>query len=157
MELSESNQLNSITEKVNRLFNKEEREELSDQMVKDIYTKAERIANRNTKVKEGKTSNWEEKLDRILTSKWTGFPIMLLMLGGVFWITLVGASYPSSILNKALFSVEGVLSDMVMSLGIPEWLHGLLIDGVYRTVAWVIAVMFPPMAIFFLYSHYWRI
>ncbi|ADL11565.1 nucleoside recognition domain-containing protein [Acetohalobium arabaticum] len=149
MELSESNQLNSITEKVNRLFNKEEREELSDQMVKDIYTKAERIANRNTKVKEGKTSNWEEKLDRILTSKWTGFPIMLLMLGGVFWITLVGASYPSSILNKALFSVEGVLSDMVMSLGIPEWLHGLLIDGVYRTVAWVIAVMFPPMAIFF--------
>lgn len=149
MKPSKSNQLNSITEKVNRLFSKEEREELSDQIVKDIYTKAEKIASRNIEVKARKMSNREDKLDRILTSKWTGFPIMLLMLGGVFWITLVGASYPSSILNKALFSIEGVLSDVVMSLGSPEWLHGLLIDGVYRTVAWVVAVMFPPMAIFF--------
>ena len=87
--------------------------------------------------------------DRILTGKFTAFPIMLLLLAAVFWITVKGANYPSELLSKAFFALEDIMLESCAEWGVPSWLSGALILGVYRTLAWVVAVMLPPMAIFF--------
>ena len=91
----------------------------------------------------------DEKIDRILTSKKFGIPIMLLFIGAIFWLTIVGANYPS----QALSYVFGMLKDRLLwvfaHFHAPEWLTSSLIEGVYTTLTWVIAVMLPPMAIFF--------
>ncbi len=89
------------------------------------------------------------KLDRILTSPLTGFPIMLLLRLGIFWLTITGANYPSALLSEGLFWLGDRIRDRFIYLGSPEWLTGLVCDGMYRTLSWVVAVMLPPMAIFF--------
>ena len=91
----------------------------------------------------------DRKLDRILTSKLTGIPIMLALLCGALWITIAGANYPSDMLADFFFWIQDHLTALFMILGAPDWLHGLLVLGVYRVLAWVVAVMLPPMAIFF--------
>lgn len=91
----------------------------------------------------------DRKLDRILTSPLTGFPIMLLLLLGIFWLTITGANYPSALLSEGLFWLGDRIRDRFIYLGSPEWLTGLVCDGMYRTLSWVVAVMLPPMAIFF--------
>lgn len=93
--------------------------------------------------------NPDRKIDRILTGKLTGIPIMLLILCFVFWLTISGANVPSDILSKSLFWFQDRLSEFMFWLGSPAWLEGILIQGVYKTLAWVVAVMLPPMAIFF--------
>ncbi|WP_333645904.1 ferrous iron transporter B [Lacrimispora sp.] len=99
---------------------------------------------------ENQTYNQKDRrLDRLFTSKLTGFPIMFLILLGVFWLTITGANYPSGILSSALFGLEGTLSKMADSVGVPTLISDLLIRGVYRVLAWVVSVMLPPMAIFF--------
>lgn len=90
-----------------------------------------------------------ELLDDILTSRVFGFPIMLAMFGAVLWLTVVGANYPSGLLATALFWLEGHLEALFAWAGAPAWLKGALVDGGYRTLAWVVSVMLPPMAIFF--------
>jgi len=92
----------------------------------------------------------DRALDKWLTNRWTGFPLMLFILATVFWITIEGANVPSGMLATLLIDngypfFKGIAS----SLGLPWWLDGLLVDGVYRATAWVVAVMLPPMAIFF--------
>lgn len=89
------------------------------------------------------------KADRILTSKALGYPIMILMLMVIFWITIVGANYPSELLSKGLFWIGDRLGEFMAFVHAPKWLSGLLVDGAYRVLAWVVAVMLPPMAIFF--------
>ena len=91
----------------------------------------------------------DRKWDRILTGKWTGIPIMILLLLVIFWITITGANYPSQLLSDGLFWVQDRLTDFFTWLGTPEWVHGVLVLGIYRTLAWVVSVMLPPMAIFF--------
>lgn len=91
----------------------------------------------------------DRKIDRVLTSPLTGFPIMLLMLLGIFWLTITGANYPSQLLSEGLFWLGDRIRDRFIYLGSPDWLTGLICDGMYRTLAWVVAVMLPPMAIFF--------
>ena len=91
----------------------------------------------------------DRKLDRIFTSRCTGFPIMLLFLLCIFWITIVGANVPSDLLNKGLFWLEPRFYHGLLVLGVPEILCQVLIYGVYRVAAWVVSVMLPPMAIFF--------
>lgn len=91
----------------------------------------------------------DRKLDKIFTSKCTGFPIMLLFLLCIFWITIVGANVPSDLLNKGLFWLEPQFYHGLLMLGLPEILCQILIYGVYRVAAWVVSVMLPPMAIFF--------
>lgn len=137
------NNLNKlITENKNK-------ERYRDKIVEDIYINAEKIAKKNITIKSNNKNNPEDLIDNILTSKLLGFPIMLLLLGGVFWLTIVGANYPSSLLANFLFWLEGELSNFFMLINAPDWLHGILISGVYRTMAWVVSVMLPPMAIFF--------
>ena len=91
----------------------------------------------------------DRKIDRILTSKIFGFPIMLIFLGLIFWITIVGANYPS----QALFSLFSWFQEKLIIfsnfINCPEWLSNMLIYGVYQTLTWIISVMLPPMAIFF--------
>ncbi len=91
----------------------------------------------------------DRKIDKILTSKKYGIPIMILFLGIIFWITIVGANYPS----KALSSLFAWLGEKILwclnAIHSPVWLTSVLVDGIYTTLTWVISVMLPPMAIFF--------
>ncbi|MBF8982834.1 ferrous iron transporter B [Lutibacter sp. B2] len=132
----------------NELYEEGENE-LRDSIVSSIYMQAEEIANKVVERDQTKKFYWDKKLDDILTSKYTGFPIMFLILGFVFWLTVTGANYPSAVLANVLFDIEGELTNWFMSVNAPEWIHGMLILGVYRTLAWVVSVMLPPMAIFF--------
>ncbi len=91
----------------------------------------------------------EERLDRLLTGPFTGMLLMCLMLTGIFWLTIVGANYPSELLWSVFFSIEKQLSDGLASLGAAPWFINMSIFGVYRAVAWIVSVMLPPMAIFF--------
>lgn len=91
----------------------------------------------------------DRRLDKILTSKLTGYPVMLALLALVFWITITGANYPSELISKGLFWVQDRLTDFFQYIHAPDWLHGILVLGVYRVLAWVVSVMLPPMAIFF--------
>lgn len=84
-----------------------------------------------------------------MTSKIWGFPIMLAILGVVFWITIAGANYPSSWLSSFFGFIEGYLTAGFEALHAPAWLHGVLVLGLYRGTSWVISVMLPPMMIFF--------
>lgn len=74
---------------------------------------------------------------------------MIVMLGIILWITIVGANYPSDILSTFLFWIEDKLHLFFTNINAPAWLDSMLISGVYRTLAWVVSVMLPPMAIFF--------
>lgn len=96
-----------------------------------------------------KKLNRDSKIDDIVTSKIWGIPLMLLLLGMIFWITIEGANYPSELLANVLFGFQDVLTKWFNAIGAPSWLHGVLVLGLYRTLAWVVAVMLPPMAIFF--------
>ncbi len=91
----------------------------------------------------------DRRLDKALTSKLTGYPVMLALLALVFWLTITGANYPSQLLADGLFWVQDRLTDFFLYIQAPDWLHGILVLGVYRVLAWVVSVMLPPMAIFF--------
>ncbi|MGI6101931.1 MAG: nucleoside recognition domain-containing protein [Bacillota bacterium] len=122
---------------------------IEDEIVSAIYDHADAIA---TDVVLRHTRNrvdWDDRIDSILTSKAFGYPVMLLVLALVFWITISGANYPSALLSKLLFGFEDRLTELLLRLHSPEWLHGVLVLGMYRTLAWVVSVMLPPMAIFF--------
>jgi len=122
-----------------------------DLVIESIYRDASRIARKTVVLKGGKsTYNFDRKLDRILTSPWLGFPIMFLLLAVVFWITVAGANYPSQLLSALLLNtVHPLLKNFAEGIGVPWWLSGGLVDGAYLSMAWVVSVMLPPMAIFF--------
>ena len=120
-----------------------------DCIVSDIIHRSEEICGKVCMFEDGNYSNRDRKIDKILTSKKFGIPIMLLFLGVIFWLTIVGSNYPS----QALFSMFGWLQEKLILLAeflhCPEWLSSMLISGVYQTLTWIISVMLPPMAIFF--------
>ncbi len=89
------------------------------------------------------------KIDRLLTGKWTAFPLLFLLMAFIFWLTMQGANYPSEWLQQRLFALEEWLYQGSLGLGLPVWLCQGLWHGVYRVTAWVVSVMLPPMAIFF--------
>ena len=91
----------------------------------------------------------EERLDRILTGPFTGTAVMVLLLLGIFWLTITGANYPSSMLWDLFFSLEPRLAEAALSIDLPQWFIDMAVFGVYRVVAWIVSVMLPPMAIFF--------
>lgn len=120
-----------------------------DEIVTTLIKKAEKIASKTVTYESSHYSLKDRKIDKILTSKTWGIPIMIFLLCIVFWITITGANYPSALLSKGLFWIEDRLSFFLINAGAPLWLDGLLIKGMYRTLAWVVSVMLPPMAIFF--------
>ncbi len=124
-------------------------EKLKDALVSCIVLQAEEACMDAVFCDKGGYNARDRRLDKWLTSKWTGIPIMLLLLLGVFWLTITGANVPSQLLSDGLFWVEDRLHDAFVWMHAPDWLTGLLVEGVYRVLAWVVSVMLPPMAIFF--------
>ncbi len=106
--------------------------------------RAEEIAAR---VLEQPNRETPQRLDRLALGRWSGRFLMLLLLFAVFWLTMVGANYPSRALQRLFDWLDGVLRPLLAAW--PWWLSGLLLDGIYATVTRVVAVMLPPMAIFF--------
>lgn len=113
------------------------------------YERAEKTASLCVRYTKKDYDKKDRLLDKIFTSRITGIPIMILMLGMIFLITISLANYPSRLLSELFSAIEKPLSGMISDSGLPAWVHGILIDGMYRTLSWVVAVMLPPMAIFF--------
>ncbi len=122
-----------------------------DKLTEGIYADAADIASRAVKQKDQPENvNFDSRIDSIVTSKIWGFPIMIGLLAIILWLTIEGANYPSGLLFTLLVdTIYPILKNLSSQLGAVWWIDGLLIDGIYMAVAWVIAVMLPPMAIFF--------
>lgn len=120
-----------------------------DLIVTTIMHKSETIVEKVCTFEDDNYSKRDRKIDKILTSKTLGIPIMLLFLGVIFWLTIVGANYPSEILFSVFAWLQEKLFLLADFLHCPEWLSSMLISGVYQTLTWIVAVMLPPMAIFF--------
>ncbi len=120
-------------------------------LMEGIFTEAARLADRAvTRSGEQPRFDLDRTIDRLVTSRTLGIPLMLALLTLVFWLTIAGANAPSKMLATLLIdNVYVWLGDGAASLGIPWWISGLFIDGMYLGTAWVVAVMLPPMAIFF--------
>lgn len=123
--------------------------ELKNHIVGKIVSIAQDISSEVVTYNDKNYNEKEMKIDKWVTNKWTGIPLMILLLMIVFWITIVGANYPSGLLYDFLFWIEGYLYKFFDLLMAPSWLSGILVGGVYRVLAWVVSVMLPPMAIFF--------
>ena len=139
--------LNEINDILNE--NNIDKELVRDRIVSKIVKKSELIYNSCIHLENESYNERDRKIDKILTSKLTGIPIMIAMLGVILWITIVGANYPSDVLSTFLFWIEDQLHILFSNINAPSWLDSMLISGVYRTLAWVVSVMLPPMAIFF--------
>lgn len=140
----------AFTEIHNELENIDmKQDDIRDIIVEGIVTKAREIYAHCTCLCDKCYSRHDRKLDKILTSKLTGIPIMLLLFGVIFYITISGANYPSELLSMAFSKVQEWLYGLFDLLHSPPFLKGLLIDGMFKTLSWVVAVMLPPMAIFF--------
>jgi ferrous iron transport protein B len=124
---------------------------IHENLVEAIYTDAARIADRATTYPDKPPRfNLDRTIDHLVTSRLWGFPIMFLLFTLVFWITISGANIPSGWIAALLLdTVYPALKAGATGIGLPWWLSGLLIDGVYLATAWVVSVMLPPMAIFF--------
>ena len=125
------------------------RDKLRDLIVNAVTANSDDICRGAVTQGASARSNADRRADRILTSRIFGYPIMILLLLGIFWITITGANYPSGWLADGLFALGDKLSELLVSWNAPEWLIGVLIDGAYKVLAWVVSVMLPPMAIFF--------
>jgi ferrous iron transport protein B len=122
-----------------------------EQLTADIYDEAARLADRAvTRPDTPPRFDLDHTIDRAVTSRLWGFPVMFLLFALVFWITIAGANIPSAWLS-ALFldTIYPFLKTVSANIGLPWWLDGLLLDGIYLATAWVVSVMLPPMAIFF--------
>ncbi len=120
-----------------------------DRLVEALYAEASRITRAVVQAEGSRASSWEERIDRLVTHPVWGLPLMLLGLAVAFWITIVGANYPSELLARFLFTVEDMGVALFQRVGLPWWITGFFWQGVYRGLAWVVSVMLPPMAIFF--------
>lgn len=123
--------------------------EFRDKIAEVILSLAENICTKVCTYNKPDYNEQDRKIDKILTSKIWGIPIMIGFLGIVFWLTITGANYPSALLSKLFSVIQDELYALFTLIHAPNWLTSLLIDGMYKTLAWVVSVMLPPMAIFF--------
>ena len=135
-----------VLEKIDLIRNQEKG--IDDEIIKTLVKTAEVIANKCVKQKKNKDMI-SIKIDKILVSKSTGIPIMILLLLFILWITISLANYPSELLSNLFSKIEEWLRMMFSYVDAPNWFKGVCIDGIYTTVSWIVAVMLPPMAIFF--------
>lgn len=127
----------------------DDKESIRDNIVNAIMKKCEYIFKKTVTLHNPSCNMRDRKIDKILTSRLTGIPIMLLLLALIFWITIVGANYPSQWLSRLFDWLSGVITGALKYINTPPVIVSLLMDGIYKTTAWVVAVMLPPMAIFF--------
>lgn len=123
--------------------------EFKEKIVSTIVKDAEEIGKKVCQFENKDYANRDRKIDKILTSKKYGIPIMILFLLLIFWITIIGANYPSQFLFSLFGNIQEKLIEFATYINCPEWLSNMLILGVYQTLTWVVSVMLPPMAIFF--------
>ena len=138
--------LNTIKSKLPDIFDKSK---IRSHLSKTTYDYAKSISDQVVTITNSKAFDRDEKIDRVVSSKIFGIPLMLLLLCGVLWLTIQGANYPSEIISNVLFAVEPKIYDLLNSMNFPIWLNEMITYGMYRTLAWVVSVMLPPMAIFF--------
>ena len=154
LELVRSDNDNALANILNELGSEPISATITPQQAKDdiaqALVKSAESLSKDVVVYRDKTYDKKDRaLDKILTSKWTGFPLMFLVLLAIFWITIIGANYPSELIAGGLFWFEDRLLELFAWINAPEFVTGILVLGVYRVLAWVISVMLPPMAIFF--------
>lgn len=121
----------------------------SNENVKNIFDKAHDVASKVCTFRDVNYNERDKRIDKVLTSRRWGIPIMIAFFCLIFWITIVGANYPSSLLSDFFGFLEPYFAGLLSFLHFPTWLSSLLVDGVYKTVTWIVSVMLPPMAIFF--------
>lgn len=141
-----STELSAVLTELTQTDNKES---IRDNIVNAIMKKCEYIFKKSVTLHNPNYNMRDRKIDKILTSRLTGIPIMLLLLALIFWITIVGANYPSQWLSRLFDWLSGVITGALKYINTPPVIVSLLMDGIYKTTAWVVAVMLPPMAIFF--------
>ena len=134
---------------LNENFDIMKKENVCDDIAKAVNDRCEIITRQCRILKNGDYNLRDRKIDKILTSKQTGIPIMLLLLCLIFFLTIVGANYPSQWLSALFEWIGGYFNAFLNFLTLPDWLCSMLFDGVYNTVTWIVSVMLPPMAIFF--------
>ena len=130
-------------------FNGINQNEIKEKMISSIIFKAENIYEDTVRLTNKKYNLKDRKIDKLLTSKIWGIPLMLMFLGMILWITIKGANYPSEWLFSMFNSLQEKLISIFDFFQAPIWLKGIVIDGIYKTLTWIVAVMLPPMAIFF--------
>lgn len=123
--------------------------EVKDAIAQTIVKNAESIFLKTVVFNNNDYNKRDRKIDKLFTSKITGIPIMLLMLGLIFWITIVGANYPSQWLSSLFKFLNEQLANLLRYIHTPELIISVICDGIFKTTAWVVSVMLPPMAIFF--------
>ncbi|MBT8777084.1 ferrous iron transport protein B [Akkermansia muciniphila] len=124
-------------------------ESFGDRVAAAFVERAERLCQGVVILPDGGGLGRDRRIDKVLMGRWTAYPLMFVLLVLIFWITIVGANYPSQWLANLLGEGQEALTALFRLAHAPEWLHGVLVLGVYRVVAWVVSVMLPPMAIFF--------
>lgn len=124
-------------------------ENVKNDLISSIVFQAENVCKDVVSFEDTRRNKRDRKIDKVLTSKVWGIPIMILFLGVIFWLTITGANYPSEWLSQFFGWLQGKIEYLFEILSAPQWLKSMLIDGVYKTLTWIIAVMLPPMAIFF--------
>ena len=151
IQLMNNREIDKVKKEVLENLKEEEirQEEFKEKIVSTIVKDAEEIGKKVCKFENKDYANRDRKIDKILTSKKYGIPIMILFLLLIFWITIVGANYPSQFLFSLFGNIQEKLIEFATYIHCPGWLSNMLILGVYQTLTWVISVMLPPMAIFF--------
>ncbi|MBR1442832.1 MAG: ferrous iron transporter B [Firmicutes bacterium] len=114
-----------------------------------MIAKSDYIFRNTVKIKNDNKDSIDRKVDNVVLSARFGIPIMILVLGVIFWITIVGANYPSEMLSGFFSYAKGKLMYGAESIGMPSFFRGILIEGMFSTLGWIVSVMLPPMAIFF--------
>ena len=151
IELDNQPELNNALQSVKEILEHsgEQIGKVQDKIISSIVFKAENVVQDVVSYDNRDYNYKDRKIDKIITSKKFGIPIMIIFLGIIFWLTIVGANYPSQLLSHLFNWLQEKIIYVFEYLNAPQWMKGILIDGMYRTLTWVIAVMLPPMAIFF--------
>lgn len=124
-------------------------EVIRDKIVESILEKCEYIYNKTVFIENSNYNGRDRKIDKFLTSPITGIPIIILLLAFIFWLTIIGANYPSQWLSSFFSWFGNILNSTFEYIHLPKAIISLIVDGIYKTTSWVVAVMLPPMAIFF--------
>lgn len=147
--IREDLRISQAVKKAKEILSENGTDDLEDRIVSGLVQTAQTICADTVLFRTKDYRKRDRKLDDILTSRKTGYPVMIGLLAVVLWVTIIGANYPSEMLSKGLFWAEDRLVLFFQQAGMPEWLCSMLFSGVYRVLAWVVSVMLPPMAIFF--------
>ena len=151
LKIKESKELEKKKIQVEEMLKKQDfsKENKRDKIIASIVLTAEKVVNKVVSYEKRAYQERDRKIDKILTSKKFGIPIMIVFLAFILWLTIVGANYPSSLLSSFFEWGGEKLRLAFLWMQAPAWVTGIMLDGIYKTVTWIIAVMLPPMAIFF--------